>query len=709
MAGLVQYPQAGCIVEYFEANAPQIGVVTEESGGKLRLLLPNRRETKLASARVLPWMGPLLPGFAGMSRDEAVKALQAAQARRDEVARAVSVEELWEMAQGEVSVAPALWFAELFESDPGPDEVAGYAHALLGAKTRFRFAPPNFEVYTAEQQAQREEERRRQKEREALLAEGVPFVRTLWNVAQRKCALPRPGEAGWPGEEVAEKLERLLFQRMADPESTEDDALWKMLIKGVPEVPHVPVQLLEAWGKVPCHYNFWFDRAGFVPGDGWWGKLKDEVDAFVASSRALDYPDLDLPFVSIDGETTRDVDDAFWIAERPDGGTTLSLALACPGGAWPFGSRFDRAVLHRGTSIYLPEGDSHMMPESIGTDALSLVAGQKRPALVVTQNVAPDGSLDGECRIEGRTVTLAANLRYEACQKVLDGTAPPDSPALPYEGMLQVAKRFAEARLAYRIALGAVVLERKEPKIVLSGEGEDTVVDLKPGENAKDAQNLVAEMMILASAACAGWAQARNVPMLYRTQDVALPKEYAGVWSRPEEVSKIMRSLVPSILDTEPRPHAALGLPRYAPMTSPLRRYADLVNEAQLLSQVLDGAPRFSQEELQEMLLSLRISLDGASQIQRFRPRYWKCLYFRQQGDRIWWPGVVTEENELFVSVNLPEQDIFVRGKRRVFDERTCPGMPVEIRIGKVNPLYNEMQILEACAAEGAGEEEGQC
>ena len=170
-----------------------------------------------------------------------------------------------------------------------------------------------------------------------------------------------------------------------------------------------------------------------------------------------------------------------------------------------------------------------------------------------------------------------------------------------------------------------------------------------------------------------------------------------------------MRSLVPSILDTEPRPHAALGLPRYAPMTSPLRRYADLVNEAQLLSQVLDDAPRFSQEELQEMLLSLRISLDGASQIQRFRPRYWKCLYFRQQGDRIWWPGVVTEENELFVSVNLPEQDIFVRGKRRVFDERTCPGMPVEIRIGKVNPLYNEMQILEACAAEGAGEEEGQC
>ena len=86
--------------------------------------------------------------------------------------------------------------------------------------------------------------------------------------------------------------------------------------------------------------------------------------------------------------------------------------------------------------------------------------------------------------------------------------------------------------------------------------------------------------------------------------------------------------------------------------------------------------------------------------MQRFRPRYWKLLYFRQQGDKIWWPGVITEENDVMVSVSLPEQGMFVRGKRRLFDERACPGMAVRLRLGKVQPLYNEMQILEAMTAE---------
>ena len=50
MSVCVQYPSAGCIVEYLEGNAIQIALVTEESGGKLRLLLPNRRETRLTTS-----------------------------------------------------------------------------------------------------------------------------------------------------------------------------------------------------------------------------------------------------------------------------------------------------------------------------------------------------------------------------------------------------------------------------------------------------------------------------------------------------------------------------------------------------------------------------------------------------------------------------------------------------------------------------------
>ena len=218
--------------------------------------------------------------------------------------------------------------------------------------------------------------------------------------------------------------------------------------------------------------------------------------------------------------------------------------------------------------------------------------------------------------------------------------------------------------------------------------------------HAPDAQLLVAEMMILASAAVAELAQKAGLPLLHRTQDVALPKEYAGVWTAPADMTRVMRALTPSALEVQPRPHAALGLPRYTPMTSPLRRYPDLVNEAQLVHFLRTGGPRWDTEALAALLQTLHPVLDAVGQVQRFRPRYWKLLYFRQQGDKIWWPGVITEENDVMVSVSLPEQGMFVRGKRRLFDERACPGMAVRLRLGKVQPLYNEMQILEAMTAE---------
>ena len=207
---------------------------------------------------------------------------------------------------------------------------------------------------------------------------------------------------------------------------------------------------------------------------------------------------------------------------------------------------------------------------------------------------------------------------------------------------------------------------------------------------------LVAEMMILASAAVAHWALERGMSMLHRVQDVVLPREYAGIWSTPQDMTRIMRALTPSGLEVQAKPHAALGLDRYTPMTSPLRRYPDLVNEAQVVHFLCTGQPRWSEDMLVRLLQALSPALDGAGQVQRFRPRYWKLLFFRQQGDKVWWPGVITEENDAFVSVSLPDQGMFVRGRRKLFDDRAHPGLQVDVRIGKVHPLYNEIMILEA-------------
>lgn len=704
----VRYPAPGCIVEYLEGNAVQIAVVMEEAAGKLRLFLPNRRETRLATGRLLPWLGPLCEGSPG--KDEMARLLETHKARREQLASAVPVDELWELAQGEVEAAPARWFAELMETAPGPDEVAAYGRALLACKSRFRFQPPDFLVYDAETVERRMAEQKAREEREALVAGGAAFLRLLWEVASGRRELA-PRGAGplaaegvpWPAPEIAERLKTLLRARMIDPETQEDDALWRLIAKGLPDVPHLPLQLLMAWGELPPHHDFWLDRAGYDPGDTWWREFAGEVEA-LAAARGEELPASELPFISIDSATTRDVDDAFFVEEKPDGaGWDVTIALACPALAWPFGSPLDRAVRNRGTSIYLPEGDLHMLPEQLGTDALSLRAGEARPAFCVRVGVDARGQA-GECTLFPARVKLAANLTYPDAQAVLDaasaGEELPQNPAAAHAGSLGMGLALARARQDARIAAGAVVMERPEPQLALEGEGRETTVRLFCPEPAPDAQMLVAELMILASSALAEWGAAHAVPLLHRTQDVAVPREYAGVWQAPEDLARILRALIPSTLEVEARPHAALALPRYAPVTSPLRRYPDLINEAQALHMLATGSPRWDKAALSALLEQVSPALEAAGQVQRFRPRYWKLLYFRQQGDKMWWPGVITEENEAFATVSLPEQGLFVRGRRKLFDERAAPGMRVRVRLGKVQPLYNEIQILEAAPAD---------
>lgn len=702
MSGPINYPAPGCVVEYLESNAVQIAIVLEESGGKLRLLLPSRRETKLAQGRILPWAGPAYPQTLG--REEYVRILEQHRNVREEKAASIDTAEVWELAQGEISQAPASWFAELFETDPDADTIAAYGHALLASKTRFRFQAPDFQVYDAELVEKRQEEQKARAEREALVAGGAAFLKSLWERAQKKSAYADTALVNPPDDSIAARIERLLQARMLNPESQEDEALWHLISRGLPEVPHLAYQLLVAWGKLPPHYNFWLDRAEYEPGDSWWSEFAGEVGQLEAQARrvATDATNTcELPFISIDGPTTRDIDDAFHIEKKGDG-WLLTVALACPALNWPFGSPLDRKIQRRATSIYLPEGHMHMLPEVLGTDACSLIAGEHRPSFCLRIEIDAAGNALS-CEPFASNVKLAANLNYEDVQKVLDAAKEgktPDNPAAGYVTQLAAAHAFALKREQRRIADGAIIMRRPEAQILLEGSGAETRVDIVPEPPAEDAQRLVSEMMVLASASLADWSMQKGIPLLHRTQNVTVPKEYSGIWSRPEDLARIMRSLVPSVLEITPRPHTALGLARYAPVTSPLRRYADLINEAQILNYLEDGRPRWTATELEVLLENLQPSLDAAAHAQKFRPRYWKLLYFKQAGDKKWWPAVITEENDNFVSASLPEQGIFVRGKRQMFDERACPGTHVRLRLGKINPLCNEIFILEAAPEE---------
>ena len=727
-SGIVRYPGPGCIVEFMQGNQPQQAFVLEENNGQLRLYTIGRREAKLSLSRVLPWAGPVYSPE--RSRQDMQTLLEEHRDRRRDKSASIDPLELWNLAQGEVTQASAQWFAELLWQSPGVDDIAAMGAALLENKTHFKFQPPDFEIYSAERVEIRLREHEAARMREQMASRGQVFLRALWDSFCARKVSGREMPSLEP--ELESRLEALLRTRMADPDDHDSSAIWKELVKSLPDSEHLPMHLLQAWGKIPAHYNFWLDRADYAPKDAWSSAFAEEINAVraAAADASLEASeDLDAqPLISIDSATTMDIDDAFHVRKNSDGTFRVVVALANPAGFWPFGSALDRAVLRRGTSVYLPEATHHMLPEVFGAGCFSMKSGRVLPSFFVDATISARGELL-RCEPRSGAARIAANLTYEACEiavneraksvqgvheeaislpngkNALDAAsvavAPVCAPeaveaARPYADMLLVAEELSHLLQARRLARGAVIIERPDPQVVLHGEGADVTVEIVPGSYCPRMQVAVSEIMILANSGMAEWAKSHNVALLHRTQDVAVPREYSGIWSRPQDIARVVKVLSSALLEVSPRPHAGIGVPCYCPITSPLRRYTDLLNEAQILSVLSGSGPRWSAEDLNTLLPLLNVRLEAAGQMQRFRPRYWKLVFFRQKGDKYWHSGVVSEENDAFVTVAMPQYQILVRGRRNLFGDKVIPGSPIEVRIGKVNPLTNDMTVLDA-------------
>ena len=113
-----------------------------------------------------------------------------------------------------------------------------------------------------------------------------------------------------------------------------------------------------------------------------------------------------------------------------------------------------------------------------------------------------------------------------------------------------------------------------------------------------------------------------------------------------------------------------------------------------MLSHLQSGVPLFSQDELSGMLPLIAARSDAVSSVQKQRPRYWKLVYFKQQGDKRWYEAVISDENDVFAIVSLQNEAIQLRAKRAIFGEKAMPGQLCRVRIGKVHPLNNEIQLM---------------
>lgn len=668
----------GTVVEFMQGDQPQLAWVLEDASGRLRILTINKREMKIPAPRLLPWMGPVENEDA--NRQEIQDILNARQERRGEIQAGLDVMELWELAQGELETAPLEWFAGILWEEPGPDEIAALGRAMLGAKTHFKFRPPNFEIWSAEQVEEKLRLKALEKEREAITSAGQTLLKELWTAYSqgRKPKLPEMDA------ELAAGLENILKGKVAETLDEEGRKIWTSISKGLPDVQHIALLLAQSWGVLPPHHNYLLDEAEYEWGNGWSESFSNEISR-IENDFSNQIKDVESDeFISIDAITTKDIDDAFHI--RRDGPDyVLSIALARPDAHWEFGSPLDRAVMHRATSLYLPEGTAHMMPEQLGTGLYSLLAGEDRPAMVAEFRMDENGKL---ISVTPRLtwVNIKANITYEnADAAIRDRT----------DDSLVMAHELAKKLIANRIEIGACVIRKPEPIVTVEGEGAQSSVDIYLKEESPRSELVISEFMILANSGLALWAKDNDVPLLHRTQDIALPQESAGIFTEPAEILRAVKLLLPPDLSTTPKRHAALAVPAYAPVTSPLRRYTDFINMAQVATFLETGTPRLDMEELDKLTVHLNLRIKSAGAVQRFRPRYWKLVYLAKRRKELQ-PAVMVDDNGPMATLAMPHLQVNVRAPKKLLGDKLYPGQRFQISFSRIDPLTNEIRIAEA-------------
>lgn len=390
-----------------------------------------------------------------------------------------------------------------------------------------------------------------------------------------------------------------------------------------------------------------------------------------------------LPFVTIDSENTRDMDDALYIEESPNG-WLLITAIADPSRHILLDTPLEQSARERASTVYLLGQPITMLPVELSHDTYSLVPEQQRPALVCRIHIARDGSL-GSSTFSEAVIRSHYKLSYQAVCELLTSSENNSSPSeIPgaVQPMLKALHNFALSRIEHRTRYALVMEERADYFYNLN---EQKKIDRIEKRERNIAHRVVEEAM-LATNICAGelFMQhpgygifsshigfrkerlndvlsliAEDRPDLHcgdLTQLETFQSLFKELRLNPDKNEKnapllavLQRMLQAGALSLEPVAHFGLGFAAYATVTSPIRRYNDLFNHF-AIKRILRKEPSLGVNET--LIEQLQEQLTLGRQACRQLELWLISKYMHNQLGSVY-SGTVTLVNSMGIGVRL--------------------------------------------------------
>ena len=643
----------GRIIEYLDSDNLRVGYVRKQEHDRLHLVDPRGRNVSVNGDRVVivhrATSEAEFPGLAKQIVDQALK-------RQSEV----DVELLWQSLGGKETPLQPDELAGLFFSDNSPEASSAVFRALFQDTLFFKRKGIQF-VPKSEQQVETELVRRkREREHEEVRRHATAVISELVrkkNTTIGSDATPILDRVqNWlrfkNGDEVGGILEEIAGTTRAR------DAAFDILVKA---------------GRISSSTDRFLVIAGvderFSPA------VQESVDRLTMvahESTRTDYRDV--PAFTIDDEDTREVDDALTVFNR-----MVKPSLECNRGRFrlrqqrrPSGRRGGEAVVH---------------------DLLTRFDGAYVSRTAVNGSCQPergDGSPGVHCRDPIRQHRASSRLPHRALDLARNGkivirrSRPPDH---EWRRRLGLLYSIAVNLLRDRAERGAITFRRPELKIRVYGD-DIRIRRLDPNSPSR---TVVSEMMVMANGLSADFAALNSLPVIFRTQE---PREALSIEAAPvaEAIAfeRLRKTFKRSRLSLTPGAHSGLGLTAYTQISSPIRRYADLVTQRQFTSMIAGNPIPHGREELLQILASAEAAEVEIRQLEERSTQYWLLQYLARQKLTDAMPAIVMDAKG-----NVELEEYYVRAK--VSGEiKAPPGSRTHVKIESIDPAKGDIRFAIA-------------
>lgn len=342
----------------------------------------------------------------------------------------------------------------------------------------------------------------------------------------------------------------------------------------------------------------------------------------------------DQPAVTIDGDDSKDFDDAVVLWKLDNGNYHLGVHIADVAHYVKEGTPLDREAFARGNSTYLVDRVIPMLPFRLSNGICSLNEGVDRLVLSCDMEITPEGervSYD----IYPAVMRSHGRLTYNKVNQALRADVPDSDLEDKYVKVRPMLKDMAalhEALYNQRHARGAIDFEEPEAKIIVDEKGKPVDIVL---HSRGTAEKMIESFMLLANETVAEAYYRKKVPFLYRVHETPeadritrffefcsafglnvkadpndikpldLQKVVTKTLGTPEEAvlqMMMLRSLKQAHYSEDPLGHFGIAAKYYTHFTSPIRRYSDTMAHRMIHAYLEEGMGDEVKEHFKEEL-----------------------------------------------------------------------------------------------------------